>query len=144
LQRLSTKTLALGISQIQETCNSCFAKQHLSNKILDSIQCDNQSSDEAAAFDQDIRSKFSRAMFPSDLMLRKKEDENKAMETDLWVVAADISNAFLDGKNIDKTMIKAWPEFEELQVSTSSSKVVGTAIKAATFHAHIAAKLQGK
>jgi hypothetical protein len=50
----------------------------------------------------------------------------------------------LDGKNIDKTMIKAWPEFEELQVSTSSSKVVGTAIKAATFHAHIAAKLQGK
>jgi hypothetical protein len=49
-----------------------------------------------------------------------------AMEADLQVLAADISNAFLYGKNIEKTKIKAGPNFG---IRISSSKVVSAAIK---------------
>jgi hypothetical protein len=38
-----------------------------------------------------------------------------AMESDLKVCAADISNAFLSGKNIERTMFKAGGEFGALQ-----------------------------
>jgi hypothetical protein len=38
-----------------------------------------------------------------------------AMDNALQVMAADVSNAFLYGKNIERTMIKAAPEFGDLQ-----------------------------
>jgi hypothetical protein len=37
------------------------------------------------------------------------------MEPELQVMAADVSNAFLYGKNIERTMIKVGPEFGDLQ-----------------------------
>jgi hypothetical protein len=37
------------------------------------------------------------------------------MDPNLQVVAADVSNAFLYGKNKEKTMIKAGPEFGDLE-----------------------------
>jgi hypothetical protein len=64
----------------------------------------------------------------------ENDDDTSAMESDLWAVAADISNAFLDGKNIDKTMIKAGPEFGWYDHKTAAASV----------QAHIAAKLKGK
>jgi Reverse transcriptase (RNA-dependent DNA polymerase) len=67
-----------------------------------------------------------------------------AMDSDLEVVAADISNAFLYGKNIEKTMIKAGPEFGELQgqILIVEGGWCGHKTAAATFHAHLASKLR--
>jgi Reverse transcriptase (RNA-dependent DNA polymerase) len=67
-----------------------------------------------------------------------------AMDSDLEVVAADISNAFLYGKNIEKTMIKAGPEFGELQgqILIVEGGWYGHRTAAATFHAHFASKLR--
>jgi hypothetical protein len=67
-----------------------------------------------------------------------------AMEADLKVLAADISNAFLYGKNIEKTKIKAGPEFGELQGQylIVEGGWYGHKSAAATFHAHLAAKLR--
>jgi hypothetical protein len=40
-----------------------------------------------------------------------------AMDPNLQVMAADVSNAFLYGKNIKRTMIKAGPEFGNLNLN---------------------------
>jgi hypothetical protein len=67
-----------------------------------------------------------------------------AMDPDLQVCAADISNAFLYGKNIEKTMIKAGPEFGELQGQTLivEGGWYGHKTAAATFHAHLSGHLR--
>jgi hypothetical protein len=68
-----------------------------------------------------------------------------SMESDLQVIAADVSNAFLYGKNIEKTKIKAGPEFGELQGQylIVEGGWYGQKTAAATFHAHLATK-QGR
>jgi Reverse transcriptase (RNA-dependent DNA polymerase) len=67
-----------------------------------------------------------------------------AMDPDLKVCAADISNAILYGKNIESTMIKAGQEFGELQgqVLIVEGGWYGHKIAVATFHAHLAAHLR--
>jgi hypothetical protein len=67
-----------------------------------------------------------------------------SMDSDLKVCAADISNAFLYGKNIERTMIKAGPEFGELQgkMLLVEGGWYGHKTAAATFHAHLAGQLR--
>jgi hypothetical protein len=67
-----------------------------------------------------------------------------AMEPDLKVCAADISNAFLYGMNIERTAIKAGPEFGELQgqLLIVEGGWYGHKTAAATFHAHLSAQLR--
>jgi hypothetical protein len=67
-----------------------------------------------------------------------------AMDSDLKGCASDISNAFLYGKNIDRTMIKAGPEFGELQgkMLIVEGGWYGHKTAAATFHAHLAGQLR--
>jgi hypothetical protein len=65
-----------------------------------------------------------------------------AIEPELQVVAADTSYAFLYGKNTENTLIKAGPDFGELQDQYLIEKVVGTAIKRRPQPAHLAAKLR--
>jgi hypothetical protein len=67
-----------------------------------------------------------------------------AMEPDLKVCAADVSNAFLYGKNIERTMIKAGSEFGELQGQylIVEGGWYGHKTAAATFHTHMATQLR--
>jgi hypothetical protein len=67
-----------------------------------------------------------------------------AMDPDLQVMVADVSNAFLYGKNVEKTMIKAGPEFGALQGQylIVEGGWYGHKTAAATFHAHLATKLR--
>jgi hypothetical protein len=67
-----------------------------------------------------------------------------SMDPDLQICAADVSNAFLYGKNIEKTMIKAGPEFRELngQMLIVDGGWYGHKTAAATFHAHLAATMR--
>jgi hypothetical protein len=67
-----------------------------------------------------------------------------AMDPEFQVRAADISNAFLYGKNIEKTKIRAGPEFGKLE---GKELIVeggwyGHKTAAATFHAHLAGNLK--
>jgi hypothetical protein len=64
-----------------------------------------------------------------------------AMEADLQVLAADISNVFLFGKNIEKKKIKAGPEFGGFkgQYLIVEGGWYSHKTAAATFHAHLAA-----
>ena len=68
------------------------------------------------------------------------------MDPELQVMAADVSNAFLYGKNIERTMIKAGPEFGELQGQflIVEGGWYGHKRAAATFHSHFATKLRKK
>jgi hypothetical protein len=66
-----------------------------------------------------------------------------AMDSNLKVCAMGISNAFLYGKNIERTMIKAGPEFGELQgMLIVEGGWYGHKTAAATFHAHLAGQLR--
>jgi hypothetical protein len=67
-----------------------------------------------------------------------------AMEANIKVLAADISNSFLYGKNIEKTNIKAGSEFGELQGQyiIVEGGWYGHKLAAATLHAHLATKLR--
>jgi Reverse transcriptase (RNA-dependent DNA polymerase) len=67
-----------------------------------------------------------------------------AMDDRTQVVAADVSNAFLYGKNIERTMIKAGPEFGDLQgrYLIVEGGWYGHKTAAATFHAHLAERLR--
>jgi hypothetical protein len=67
-----------------------------------------------------------------------------AMEPDLQVVAADVSNAFLYGKNVEKTIIKAGPEFGSLEGKflIVEGGWYGHKTAAATFHTHLSATIR--
>ena len=67
-----------------------------------------------------------------------------AMDDRTQVVVADVSNAFLYGKNIERTMIKAGPEFGDLQgrYLIVEGGWYGHKTAAATFHAHLAERLR--
>jgi hypothetical protein len=67
-----------------------------------------------------------------------------AMEADLKVIAADIGNAFLHGKNREKTMIKAGPEFGNLQgkLLIVEGGWYGHKTAAAAFHSHLSTHLR--
>jgi hypothetical protein len=67
-----------------------------------------------------------------------------SMDPNLQVMAADVSNAFLYGKNIEKTMIRAGPEFGCLQgqMLIVEGGWYGHKTAAATFHSHLAATLR--
>jgi hypothetical protein len=64
------------------------------------------------------------------------------MEANIKVLAADMSNSLLRGKNIEKTKIKAGSEFGELQGQyiIVEGGWYGHKLAAATFHAHLATK----
>jgi Reverse transcriptase (RNA-dependent DNA polymerase) len=67
-----------------------------------------------------------------------------AMDSDLQVIAADVGNAFLYGKNREKTMIKAGPEFGPLQgkLLIVEGGWYGHKTAAAVFHSHLSAHLR--
>jgi hypothetical protein len=67
-----------------------------------------------------------------------------AMDSELKVIAADIGNAFLYGKNREKTMIKAGPEFGPLQgkLLIVDGGWYGHKTAAAGFHSHLSAHLR--
>ena len=67
-----------------------------------------------------------------------------AMDSDLDVVAADVSNAFLYGRNMERTMIKAGPEFgdQQGQFLIVEGGWYGHKTAAATFHTHLASNLR--
>jgi hypothetical protein len=67
-----------------------------------------------------------------------------AMNDDLKVVAADIGNAFLYGKNKEKTMIRAGPEFGQLsgELLIVEGGWYGHKTAAATFHSHLSEHLR--
>jgi Reverse transcriptase (RNA-dependent DNA polymerase) len=67
-----------------------------------------------------------------------------AMDTDLKVIAADVSNAFLYGENKEKTMIKAGSEFGDLerQYLIVEGGWYGHKTAASTFHSHLAGNLK--
>jgi hypothetical protein len=66
-----------------------------------------------------------------------------AMEPNLQAMAADVSNAFLYGKNKERTM-KADPEFDDLQGQylVVEGGWYGHKTAAATFNSHLAANLR--
>ena len=67
-----------------------------------------------------------------------------SMDSELEVMAADVSNAFLYGKNKEKTMIKAGPEFGDLEgkLLLVEGGWYGHKTAAATFHTHLSSKLR--
>jgi hypothetical protein len=67
-----------------------------------------------------------------------------ATEPEMKICAADVSNAFLYGKNVERTMIKAGPEFGDLegQLLIVEGGWYGHKTAAATFHTHMATQLR--
>jgi hypothetical protein len=66
------------------------------------------------------------------------------MDSDLQVVAADIGNSFLYGKNREQTMIKAGPEFGPLQgkLLIVEGRWYGHKAAATVCHSHLSAHLR--